>query len=78
VLAGLLDHPHTREILHVTYGAVLHGDPAAADAGLGDDLRAAVWTRREAYWAALEVHIGRHLRPFSGAGERPATKGATR
>ena len=80
VLAGLLDDPHTREILHVTYGAVLHGDGAsgAGDPRLGDDLRAAVWTRREAYWAALEVHIGRHLRPFSGAGGGPVTKGATR
>ncbi len=33
---------------------------------------------REAYWSNLEAHIGRHLRPFSQAAGRPATKGATR
>ncbi len=74
VLAGLLDDPNTREILHVTYGAVLHG----ADVGLGDGLRAAIWARRVEYWANLEAHIGRHLRPFSQAAARSAAKGATR
>jgi hypothetical protein len=72
-LAGLLDDPNTREILHVTYGAVLHDD-----AVLGGDLRAAIWARRDVYWANLETHIGRHLRPFSQADGRSATKGATR
>ena len=70
-LAGLLNDPNTREILHVTYGAVLHDDAA-----LGGDVRAAIWTRREQYWANLEAHIGRHLRPFSQAAGRAATKGA--
>jgi tagaturonate epimerase len=72
-LAGLLSDSNTREILHVTYGAVLHDD-----AVLGDDLRAAIWSRREQYWADLEAHIGRHLRPFSQAAGRAAAKGAPR
>jgi hypothetical protein len=72
-LAGLLNDPNTREILHVTYGAVLHDH-----AELGDEFRAVIWTRREDYWANLEAHIGRHLRPFSGAAGRAAAKGATR
>jgi hypothetical protein len=72
-LAGLLNHPNTREILHVTYGAVLHDH-----AELGDELRAAIWARREDYWANLEAHIGRHLRPFSRTAGRQAAKGETR
>ena len=72
-LAGLLDDPNTREILHVTYGAVLHDDAA-----LGGDLRAAIWTRRDQYWANLEAHIGRHLLPFSHAAGRADAKGAPR
>ena len=65
-LAGLLTDANTREILHVTYGAVLHGE-APGGGQLGDDLRAAVWTHREAYWSNLTTHIGRHLRPFATA-----------
>jgi hypothetical protein len=70
-LAGLFDEPDTREILHVTYGAVLHGegapgnDVATAQATLGDDVRRAIWEHREAYWAGLADHISRHLRPFA-------------
>jgi hypothetical protein len=80
-LAQLLTDPNTREILHVTYGAVLHGgtsDVGAADGGaqLGDDLRAVIWTEREAYWSNLAAHIGRHLQPFATTAGRPAAKGA--
>jgi hypothetical protein len=73
-LARLLDDPNTREILHVTYGAVLHGRKADGGAQLGDDVRAAIWTQRDAYWANLAAHIGRHLRPFATAADRPAAK----
>jgi hypothetical protein len=77
-LAGLLTDPNTREILHVTYGAVLHGGPDGGGRELGDDLRTAIWTHREAYWSNLAAHIGRHLRPFATAAGRPATKGVDR
>jgi hypothetical protein len=77
-LAELLADPNTREILHVTYGAVLHGEPDGADDDLGDDLRAAIWTGREAYWSNLTAHIGRHLRPFSTAARQTGTKGVDR
>jgi hypothetical protein len=66
-LAALLVEPGTREILHVTYGAVLNGD--GADADLSAAVRASVWRNREGYWRSLEDHIGRHLRPFSGHDE---------
>ena len=77
-LGRLLVDPNTREILHVTYGAVLHGASAGGGTDLGDDLRAAIWTQREAYWSNLAAHIGRHLRPFATVAGRPTTKGATR
>lgn len=77
-LARLLTDPNTREILHVTYGAVLHGEPAGGGRDLGDDLRTAIWTHRETYWSNLAAHIGRHLRPFSTAARRPTTKGVSR
>jgi hypothetical protein len=74
-LAGLLDDSNTREILHVTYGAVLHGGAADGGAQLGDDVRAAIWTQREAYWSNLAAHIGRHLRPFANPASQSAAKG---
>lgn len=75
-LATLLDDPNSREILHVTYGAVLHGvngcsEPPDRDGvangriDLGAAVREAVWRHREAYWAGLAQHIGRHLRPIA-------------
>jgi hypothetical protein len=76
-LAGLLTDPNTREILHVTYGAVLHSE-APGGRQLGDDLRAAVWTHREAYWSNLAAHMGRHLRPFATAARLSAMKGVDR
>jgi tagaturonate epimerase len=69
-LAGLLRDPNTREILHVTYGAVLNGP--------SDDVRAAIWTAREAYWTNLTAHIGRHLQPFAAAAPGRLQEGATR
>ena len=70
-LAGLFEEPDTREILHVTYGTVLHderasGDEAAtAEATLGNDVRRAIWEDRDAYWLRLTEHIARHLMPFA-------------
>ncbi len=77
-LARLLDDPNTREILHVTYGAVLHGGTADDGAQLGEDVRATIWSEREAYWSNLAAHIGRHLRPFATAAGRSAMKGVDR
>jgi hypothetical protein len=78
-LAGLLAEPNAREILHVTYGAVLHGDGVDGDErgdSLGNALRATIWTHREEYWTSLAEHIGRHLRPFTGRnGETARTAG---
>lgn len=72
-LTGLLDRSDTREILHVTFGAVLGADP------LRGELRALVWAQREAYWADLASHIGRHLAPFAvpAAPARATAEGVT-
>jgi hypothetical protein len=78
-LVGLLAEPNTREILHVTYGAVLHGEGVAGGDALGDEVRATIWKHREEYWTRLAEHIGRHLRPFatrSGDAAREAGPGA--
>jgi hypothetical protein len=82
-LIALLHDPNTREILHVTYGAVLNG-PHTSDAeragaaGLGDEVRAAIWTAREAYWTNLAAHIGRHLQPFAVVAAGQPQEGVTR
>jgi hypothetical protein len=72
-LAGLLARPSTREILHVTYGAVLHPE-TAADAGLTADFRSVIWRNRDEYWTHLAAHIGRHLKPFSRLAADAATR----
>ncbi|MFI5259004.1 MAG: tagaturonate epimerase family protein [Candidatus Limnocylindrales bacterium] len=77
-LADLLDDPNTREILHVTYGAVLHGGQVTGESHLGDDLRASIWAGRHAYWSNLTRHIGRHLQPFAGSAVERAPKEAAR
>lgn len=78
-LALLFEEPDAREILHVTYGTILDDERtsgtevAATDATLGNELRRAIWEHREAYWARLAEHIGRHLRPFA-SGSRGSSK----
>jgi tagaturonate epimerase len=64
-LAGLLDTPDTREILHVTYGAVLgpEGNTETRKM-LGGAVRGALWANRQAYWDDVAAHIGRHLISF--------------
>jgi hypothetical protein len=70
-LARLFDDPNTREILHVSFGAVLGGSPGAqqgqAGGQLAHDVRSAVWAHRRDYWSLLAKHIERHLAPFSVA-----------
>jgi tagaturonate epimerase len=63
-LPGLLEHFHSREILHVTFGSVLK--EAAPDGTLRfkDRLFALLRSNPEAYAANLERHFVKHLRPF--------------
>jgi tagaturonate epimerase len=58
-LAGLLDQPDARQVLHVTYGQVLT-DPA-----LAGSLLSALRTHPDVYAQILERHFGRHLKPFA-------------
>ena len=75
-LPDLLDSRSVREIMHVTFGAILGAAPVTlapdAAAPAGDAAQASpgfvdtVVTHRERYWADLAAHIGRHLAPFTG------------
>jgi hypothetical protein len=55
-LPGLFDNPDARQLVHITYGELLR------DAELGPAFFAGLERHLEEYWAALEAHIGRHLR----------------
>ena len=57
-LPSLLDDFHAREILHVTFGSVLHHSDFRAPffATLRDD--------EETYYEMLEIHFGKHFAPF--------------
>jgi tagaturonate epimerase len=57
-LPALLGDNDSRQLLHVTFGSVLGGE-------LGDELRERLAPLAEQYAAALERHLGRHLRPFA-------------
>ncbi len=59
-LISLLDDFHAREILHVTFGSVLHHP------GLRDRFFAALESDEEVYYAMLEKHFDKHFQPFAG------------
>jgi hypothetical protein len=55
-LPGLLDQFDARQVLHVTFGAVLDR--------FGERLLATLRVHEEVYYAMLEAHFQRHLSPF--------------
>jgi hypothetical protein len=57
-LTTLLDDFHTREILHVTFGSVLHHPD------FRDPFFAALRGNEEVYYEMLETHFAKHLAPF--------------
>jgi tagaturonate epimerase len=63
-LPAFLEHFDTREVLHVTFGSVL-----TAKAGKGyrfrERLLAVLRENEESYYAALETHFRRHIKPFA-------------
>jgi hypothetical protein len=60
-LPGLLDDFDARQVLHVTFGSVLTDDDGEK---FGKQIYAALKTDEEAHYAALEKHLGRHVKPF--------------
>jgi hypothetical protein len=54
-LPQLFDNPDARQLIHITYGELLR------DTDLKGDFFAALENHIEAYWQALQSHIGRHL-----------------
>ena len=60
-LTRLLDDFHAREILHVTFGSVLHHPD------LREPFFNALREDEEVYYGMLETHFGRHFAPFGEA-----------
>ena len=60
-LTALLDDFHAREILHVTFGSVLH------NAAFRERFFRSLRENEETYSEMLESHFNRHLRPFGEA-----------
>ena len=58
-LGQVLDHFHCREVLHVTFGSVLNHAP------FREPFFKSLRENEETYYQMLEVHFGKHLRPFS-------------
>jgi hypothetical protein len=54
-LPQLFANPDARQLIHITYGELLR------DADLKGEFFAALGRHIEAYWQALQEHIGRHL-----------------
>lgn len=60
-LTSLLDDFHAREILHVTFGSVLH------HADFRAPFFATLRAHEETYYDVLETHFGKHFAPFGEA-----------
>jgi tagaturonate epimerase len=67
-LAELLEHPATRQMLHVGYGELIGPRQTSGNRQfLLDDLRAVLLDAPERYAADLDAHIGRHLQELRSA-----------
>jgi len=64
-LAGLLEHFHAREILHVTFGSVLKETNPDGSFRFKDRLFSLLRSNPEAYADNLERHFVKHLQPFA-------------
>ena len=64
-LAGLLEHFHAREILHVTFGSVLKETDPDGTFRFKDRLFSLLRANPEAYADNLERHFVRHLQAFA-------------
>jgi tagaturonate epimerase len=57
-LTALLDDFHAREILHVTFGSILH------NTNFREPFFSTLSAKEEVYYEMLESHFGRHFAPF--------------
>jgi len=64
-LASLVVNFDSRQILHVGYGAVLTMLDGNGDKALDQGLRSVLEAHEIDFEEALEMHLGRHLKPFS-------------
>ena len=64
-LASVLDHFDARQVLHVTYGSVLMTKRDDGSLLFRERLLTLLKANPDAYAAALEKHLGRHVMPFA-------------
>lgn len=64
-IEALLDEDDTRQVLHVAYGSVLHGQ-GEISSRFKRELMEALSSHETLYEKNLESHFDKHLNPFSG------------
>lgn len=73
-LAGLLDDPGHRQLLHITYGSILRAEDGGRPR-FASRLYSLLNEQEEAHYTYVARHIGRHLKtlgiPSRSAGDRP-------
>jgi hypothetical protein len=65
-LGDYLEQPDARQVLHITYGLALGAKNADGSPRFRDRLYALLHRREDAYAAALQKHIGRHIDTLRG------------
>jgi len=65
-LPELLEDFDARQVLHVTFGAVLSATDGGGRPRFRERLHEVLQAHEEEHWAALEAHLARHLEAFSG------------
>jgi 5S rRNA maturation endonuclease (ribonuclease M5) len=61
-LPGLMDMEDSRQVLHITYGLILTDRDAKGNSVFRDEIYQTLDSCEEAYYSAVEKHIGRHLK----------------
>ena len=65
-LAGVLDLDGGRQVLHVTYGSVLHAADGAGRPRFRDRLMTALRANEEIHYRTVSRHLRRHVEPLAG------------
>ncbi|NLY76065.1 MAG: hypothetical protein GX075_12325, partial [Firmicutes bacterium] len=61
-LPGLMDQDDSRQVLHITYGLILQAKNPDGSPTFRDQIYETLHNFEADYYAALEKHIGKHLK----------------